>query len=182
MRQIVAVSIVLASVLAPALYAQQVTGRVVDSSDTAQLGAQVVFSPGDKTATTGANGTFTVNDLADGTYKVSIRVGSNPVQVLAAAVEGGRLKPDVLRIERPEQSVRGTVNNRDGTALAGVTVIIDGPKDGKVSTDGDGVFRFSGPAGQYKLTVTSGNRTQDFTVRIDNNRLTPDVLTVSWTP
>jgi hypothetical protein len=69
--------------------------------------------------------------------------------------------------------VTGKVLDRDGKAVERAEVKFDGPKKDKVFTDSRGEFSFSGPAGEYAVTVKAGNRHGDFAVQIEDNQLRP---------
>ena len=72
-----------------------------------------------------------------------------------------------------EQRVTGEVVDVDGNPVESATVRFVGPKRDSVVTDSDGAFSFSGPPGDYTITVVAGTRTKDFTRKIENNQLKP---------
>jgi uncharacterized membrane protein len=72
-----------------------------------------------------------------------------------------------------DQRVTGKVLDRDGKAVERAEVKFDGPKKDKVFTDSRGEFSFSGPAGDYAVTVRAGTRHADFAVKIEDNQLRP---------
>jgi Carboxypeptidase regulatory-like domain len=90
--------------------------------------------------------------------------------------------------ETPEQSkpsdqrVRGKVVDRDGKAVDKAEVKFDGPKKGKVWTNSAGEFSFTGPPGDYVITVKAGDRHQDFKVKIADNQLEPSTLILEPKP
>jgi hypothetical protein len=75
--------------------------------------------------------------------------------------------------KRRDQHVTGKVLDRDGKAVDRAEVRFEGPKKDKVFTDSRGEFSFSGPAGEYAVTVKAGNRRGDFAVQIEDNELKP---------
>lgn len=77
---------------------------------------------------------------------------------------------------KPEVRVVGKVIDRDEKVVDRAEVSFSGPKKGKVWTDTKGAFSFSGPPGDYVVTVTAGERHQDFNVTIEGNLLKPSTL------
>lgn len=73
-----------------------------------------------------------------------------------------------------DQRVTGTVVDRDGKAVDRAEVHFAGPKTATVLTDGRGRFSFSGPPGDYTITVRSGERSQSFDRTIKDDQLKPD--------
>lgn len=73
-----------------------------------------------------------------------------------------------------DQRVSGTVVDRDGKAVDRAEVHFAGPKTATVLTDGRGHFSFSGPPGDYTITVRSGERSQSFDRTIKDDQLKPD--------
>jgi hypothetical protein len=77
-----------------------------------------------------------------------------------------------------DQRVSGKVLDRDGKAIDRAEVSFAGPKKNKVFTDARGEFTFTGPPGDYAVTVKAGSRRQDFRVQIDDNQLKPSTLII----
>ena len=76
--------------------------------------------------------------------------------------------------EKPaDQRVSGTVVDRDGTAIDQAEVSFDGPKKATVLTDAAGNFSFTGPPGDYAITVRAGERSQRFDRKIEGGKLKP---------
>jgi hypothetical protein len=73
-----------------------------------------------------------------------------------------------------DQRVSGTVVDRDGNAVDRAEVQFAGPKTATVLTDGKGHFSFSGPPGDYTITVRAGERSQSFDRTIKDGQLKPD--------
>jgi len=82
------------------------------------------------------------------------------------------------KAKQKDQRVSGSVLDRDGKAVAMAEVGFDGPKKEKVRTDGRGEFSFTGPAGDYVITVKAGERQQKFKVKIEDNQLKPSSILV----
>jgi carboxypeptidase family protein len=80
--------------------------------------------------------------------------------------------------KRAEHKVTGRVVDRDGTAVSKAEVRFAGPKKGRVWTDAAGEFSFTGPAGDYTITVKAGERQQEFTAKIADNMLDPSTLII----
>lgn len=84
--------------------------------------------------------------------------------------------------EDKNQRVTGNVVDRDGKAADRVQVEFDGPKRETVWTDSRGEFSFTGPPGDYLVTVKTGESQQQFEVRIEDNRLIPSTLELDPEP
>jgi hypothetical protein len=87
-------------------------------------------------------------------------------------------RPPQEPAKRRDQRVTGKVVDRDGKSIEHAEVSFGGPKKNKVFTDGRGEFSFTGPAGEYTVTVKAGSRRQGFTVKIDDNKLDPSTLII----
>lgn len=99
--------------------------------------------------------------------------GPDAVAAVSAAQE-----PAEPPAKRADQRVTGRVVDRDGTAVNKAEVRFDGPKRGRVWTNAAGEFSFSGPPGDYNITVKAGERQQEFRVKIADNELHPSTLIV----
>jgi len=76
--------------------------------------------------------------------------------VSIAAAPGAAIKAGAATHELARFELRGTVRDRQGAVIPGATVVaIAGESKASVVTDGNGVFRFSLPAGTYRITVTA---------------------------
>jgi hypothetical protein len=74
-----------------------------------------------------------------------------------------------------DQRVTGKVLDRDGKAVVKAEVRVAGKKKkDTVWTDERGEFSFSGPAGDYNITVKAGEREESFNRKIEDNQLKPD--------
>jgi hypothetical protein len=81
---------------------------------------------------------------------------------------------DEQKKETPaDQRVSGTVVDRDGEAVEGAEVQFEGPKRATVHTNSRGHFEFSGPPGDYTLTVKLGDRSQSFERKVEGGQLKP---------
>ena len=77
---------------------------------------------------------------------------------------------------KPAVRVSGHVMDRDDKVVDKAEVSFSGAKKGKVWTNTKGEFSFSGPPGDYVVTVTAGERHQNFNVKIEDNQLKPPLL------
>jgi hypothetical protein len=76
--------------------------------------------------------------------------------------------------EKPaDQTVTGSVADRDGKPIERAQVIFDGPKKATLLTDAGGHFTFTGPPGDYGITVRAGSRSAGFTRKVEGNQLKP---------
>jgi Carboxypeptidase regulatory-like domain len=159
--------------------AQSVKGNVVDQDGVPQARVVIRFDPGAKSATTDAEGFFNVDDLKDGAYTAVVQIGGSS-QSFPVRVGGGRLDPEIIRIKAQarEQSVRGKVEDGDGRGVPKATVSLAGPKRGTVVTNAEGFFFFSGPAGDYEVSVGVGEKSKKYPATIDRNRLRPETFTI----
>jgi hypothetical protein len=80
-----------------------------------------------------------------------------------------------LESKGADQRVTGKVLDRDGKAVDKAEVRVAGTKKkDTVWTDAQGEFSFSGPAGDYVITVKAGTREKSFNTKIEDNQLKPD--------
>ena len=83
-------------------------------------------------------------------------------------------KPGQEKKEKPaDQTVTGSVADRDGKPIERAQVIFDGPKKATLLTDAGGHFTFTGPPGDYAITVRAGSRSASFTRKVEGNQLKP---------
>jgi hypothetical protein len=95
------------------------------------------------------------------------------------ATPGANAVQDAPESKRADQRVTGKVLDRDGKAVVKAEVRVDGEKKkSKVWTDARGEFSFSGPAGDYTITVKAGGREKSFSRKIEDNQLKPDATLV----
>ena len=76
--------------------------------------------------------------------------------------------------EKPaDQTVTGSVADRDGKPIERAQVIFAGPKQATLLTDAGGHFTFTGPPGEYAITVRAGNRSAGFSRKVEGSQLKP---------
>jgi hypothetical protein len=86
----------------------------------------------------------------------------------------GPLIPWQERQPAPDQRITGEVVDRDGKPVVNAEVMFVGPKQQSVRTGRRGEFTFTGPPGDYEITVTAGERRKTFTgMKIENKELKP---------
>jgi Carboxypeptidase regulatory-like domain len=102
-------------------------------------------------------------------------VGAATATAAGLEVEHRPSRQEETKKEKPaDQRVSGTVVDRGGTAVNRAEVTFRGPKQGAVLTNSNGHFTFTGPPGDYTITVRAGERSQSFDRKIENNQLKPD--------
>lgn len=84
-----------------------------------------------------------------------------------------RAEPTESSEETKTFKVSGKVVNLDGEPQEHAKVSFDGPKSGEAWTGKDGAFSFEGPAGDYKVKVKIGSKSQLFAVTITESGLQP---------
>jgi hypothetical protein len=102
-------------------------------------------------------------------------------QPAAAAVPGVQQEKPAEPDNQP-QRVTGKVVDRDGKAVDRVQVAFAGPKKETVWTDARGAFAFTGPPGDYVVTVKAGDTNHEFRVKIADHHLTPSTLVIDPAP
>lgn len=80
------------------------------------------------------------------------------------------------------QRVTGKLVDCDGKAVDKAEIRFEGPKKDKVWSDAHGAFTFTGPPGDYTVSVKAGERHQDFKVKIEENQLKPATLVIEPAP
>lgn len=129
-----------------------VRGRILDSDGAPLPGATI--RAGDRTATTGDDGTFTLADLPPGDVELSIeRSGHQPLTRTVAVTAGADAALDVnlARIKLPSQ-IRGVIRDFGGKGLP-ATVRIE-PLGLEVTAAADGSFSVDVPPGTYTLVIS----------------------------
>ena len=99
----------------------------------------------------------------------------------------GSDKPEAPKAKAGDQQVTGTIRDRDGKGLAELKVQIMRPRPkpnqpgtvvDTVTTDSKGLFRFTGPPGDYALRVVVGGKPVDLNATIGRDGLDPAAFTV----
>ncbi|HVV88593.1 MAG TPA: carboxypeptidase regulatory-like domain-containing protein [Kofleriaceae bacterium] len=132
-------------------------GRIVDDDGSPLPGATVRV--GERTATTGDDGTFTLAELTPGDVEATIeRPGHQPLTrtfAVAADADGAPAAAQgdiVLARVRPPSQLRGVIRGFDGQGLA-ATVRVE-PLGVDVTAAADGTFTVDVPPGSYQVVVT----------------------------
>lgn len=129
-----------------------VRGRILDSDGAPLPGATI--RAGDKTATTGDDGTFTLTDLTPGAIELSIeRSGHEPLTrtVTVTAGTDAALDVNLARTKLPSQ-IRGVIRDFGGKGLP-ATIRID-PLGLTITAAPDGTFSVDVPPGTYTLVIS----------------------------
>jgi hypothetical protein len=132
-------------------------GRVTNAATAAGIsGATVTLSPGGASRTTDANGYYTFNNVAAGTYSVTAaKTGYVSKTTSGVAVTAGATKTVnfALNASSGTGSVTGKITNAvTGLAISGATVKLGTTTK---TTATDGTYSFTGvTAGGYTLTVS----------------------------
>jgi hypothetical protein len=98
--------------------------------------------------------------------------------VICACVSAAQ--EDQAKAKPADQHVTGDVVDRDGKPVPKAEVVFDGPKDETHWTDASGKFAFTGPPGDYTITVkvAATKQQQTFKATIADNTLKPNRLTL----
>jgi hypothetical protein len=104
--------------------------------------------------------------------------GSEAPRTSAAPQTNAAPHPPETKVQdakaKAEQRVSGDVVDRDGKAVEDAEVAFAGPKKHSVRTGAGGAFSFTGPPGNYVVTVHAGKRTQTFDdMKIEDGQLKP---------
>lgn len=137
-----------------------VAGRVT-SDGKPVAGALVIANGGQFTATTDADGAFSLDYLPEGSYSIDVRaLGFEDASASATVAQYDTTACDVEMQPLPVYTVSGTVKDVGGDPVAGANVTLGGYDNREATTDAQGRFEF---AGVYK----NGN----YTVKITKNKL-----------
>lgn len=141
-----------------------ITGTITAPAGGAPTGATVdaelSTSASALSGTVADDGTYTIADLAPGTYTVVAEApGDGPAEQTSVTVTAGGTTSGVdLALSASPATVSGTVTDADtGAPIAGATVSTDAANgaEGPVTTADDGTFTLSGlPAGAIDVDVT----------------------------
>lgn len=133
-----------------------ISGVVTDASNGTPLaGATVSTQPATSTATTSAQGAYTISNVPPGNYTVTAtRAGYNPNSVAAAVVSSQTTTSNVPLTPLPG-SITGVVTDAaNGALLAGATVSTV-PATTTVTTNAQGAYTINTvPPGNYTVTAT----------------------------
>lgn len=143
--------------------APDVTGSVtgtVTVDGTGAAGVTVTLQPGNKTATTAANGTYTISDVAAGAYTVTIT--GQPADAAFPATTQGAVVTSAAPVtvnfagtRVRTSAISGSVTTSGGAPHAGVTVTLSGTESKTTTTAANGTYTFPGlRAGAYTVAVS----------------------------
>jgi hypothetical protein len=153
--------------LPPAPTTGTVKGRIADPEGAPLPGATVRL--GARSATTGDDGTFTLDDVTPGSVDVLVeRPGHEPTQRTLTITAGAEAQLDVtLARVKPPSQIRGLVRSFDGKGL-GATVRVE-PVGLEVTAGPDGSFQVDVPPGTYTIVVSMpGYETQKKDVAVED--------------
>ncbi|GII91930.1 carboxypeptidase regulatory-like domain-containing protein [Sinosporangium siamense] len=138
---------------APATAAGALTGTVTAGGSPLARATVTTAAPGSRTVTTAADGTFRIPRLAAGTHQITVRkLGYGTATGTVTVTAGGTAVHDVTLAAVPTHTVSGRVTG-DGTSAAGANVQVAGTGE-STTTDADGRYRLTLPAGDHELKVT----------------------------
>ncbi|HZB47669.1 MAG TPA: carboxypeptidase regulatory-like domain-containing protein, partial [Mycobacteriales bacterium] len=129
----------------------------VTSGGNPLAGARVTIDgPVDRTANTGADGTFQFT-LPTGSYTVSVSAfGYEAATATVSVTEGETTTQDFALTAAPSGTLSGTVTSAAGP-VANATVTVTGTPIAPVTTDASGHYSIANvPNGTYPVTVTAG--------------------------
>ncbi|MBX9399688.1 carboxypeptidase regulatory-like domain-containing protein [Lysobacter sp. BMK333-48F3] len=144
---------------APSMQAGQIAGAVFDADSGLPVAqAQIALAGAANAGVSGADGGFVLENVAAGTYTVTVAHVGYADHVGQVVVEGGstsQLGRILLRLADQTAALRGTVSDsRSAQPLAGASVQLSGPLDTQTQTDAQGRYELIGlPAGQYTIQV-----------------------------
>lgn len=155
------------------------TGRVVNGPTGDPLpGVRVAL--GDKSATTGADGKFTMSNVPLGSGIVTAQLTGFEVASMSVTIVSGT---NTLSVDLPmapvtgdppssvPRTVEGTIKLNDGSNGTGVTVtlLVGSDTYDETTTDSNGKYSFWAPAGTYTVRATkAGFTTSDQSVIISD--------------
>ncbi|MDQ1656828.1 MAG: hypothetical protein QOD41_1911 [Cryptosporangiaceae bacterium] len=113
-----------------------------------------------RTASTGADGSYDFPVLAAGDYTVSAaKYGYRTASTTAAVTEGGTVTADLDLAVAPTGTLTGTVTTADGPVAGSVVSLAGTPAS--TTTGADGHYSLTAPEGHYTLTASSPDRCAD---------------------
>lgn len=138
------------------------TGAVTAPAGPVPGAVVTATGPGGETAQTltATDGTYTFGDLAPGAWTVTVEPPAGYVVVGPATREEAVGATDVTGVDFTLAllgAVSGQVTTDDGTPVAGVGLLVEGPDgSGTVTTDASGGYAADGlPPGEYTVTITA---------------------------
>lgn len=155
-----------------------IRGRVTAETGAPIAGARVTVTsddpsqPGERTAETGADGTFQMNDLRPGRVHVVVKAtGFDEAGADANAAAAATVMDVVMKKAIKPGQLRGLVRSFNGKPLA-ATVRVE-PIGLEAKTDPDGTFQIDVPPGSYEVVVAAtGHVGQRRPVQVEENGVT----------
>jgi hypothetical protein len=156
----------------PAPTSGTVAGRVVDVSGTPI--ADAVVSVGARTATSGVDGRFRIDDIPPGPAALAVQAPRYRRLARTVSVEPGaeRALELALELDLPPGQIRGLVRNLAGSPIPGAKIAVS-PLGAVTESAGDGSFRLDVPPGDYTVEVSApafDQQTRE--LRVDENGVT----------
>ena len=142
----------------------RIEGRVVRG--TRPVAGAVVAVGSQALAVTRADGSFAVDDLAPGDYRLRARLPAlttTSKEVVVRADLAPPAEPLVLTLDAG-RTVRGTVSGSDGEPLPGALVAVRGGSATTALTDGSGEFTIDVPEQASELVVSLADRSRSRSV------------------
>jgi RHS repeat-associated protein len=134
-----------------------VSGFVVNGSSGAAIaGALVTLDGSGKSAMTAADGSFTITNVAAGTYTLTVTKSTFSVFTTApfTVAVGQNYSAGTISLSALPATIRGTiVNSATQAPVSGATVLVTGSST-SATTGADGKFVLSKSAGSYTLTIS----------------------------
>ncbi|MEO6593477.1 MAG: carboxypeptidase regulatory-like domain-containing protein [Planctomycetota bacterium] len=147
----------------------RIQGRVL-RGDRGLAGSSVTAVGNDSQAmvVTAADGSFSVDNLLPGDYRVRARLPSQPLGSgdKLVSVQANRRAGDVILRLEAGRTVRGSVVGSDGQPVAGALVAVRGALGQTTMTDGSGDFLLELPDRAIDLQVWLGDRSRQSIVPV----------------
>lgn len=146
-------------------------GRVTDADTGAGLAGVTVTAHTGQATTTGGDGTFSL-PLPEGAYTLTFARDGYFAEQRDIHVFPGQASQVDVAMAFGDRTLRGTVTDDDGAALAGVTVRAAGTGI-EVATSADGAYALDLPPGEYSLEFAKlGYVTTAFTAAVERGQVT----------